>query len=74
MAKLIKEALEGKTTDKIIAWHVKHMRYVVGKARILGKVEALVGEGYTPLQIAEKLDIPESAARQLVHDIERLKK
>lgn len=72
--KSLKEILEGKTLDEIISYYKKRMTYEVGKAKLLGNVEALLGEGYTPLQISKKLNIPEVRAERFAHDIQKLKK
>lgn len=72
--KKIEQILEGKSTEEIIKWFKRRMAYEVGRARNLGRVEALLDEGYTPLQIANKLDIPESRARRYVHDVDKIRK
>jgi len=74
MAKKIEEVLEGKTKEETIKWFKRRMAYEVGRARSLGKVEVLLDLGYAPLQIANKLDIPESSARSLVQAIRKLHK
>ena len=70
----LEQLLEGKTKEETIEWFKKRMVYEVGRARLLGKVEALLNEGYWPLKIAKKLDIPESRARRLVYEIQELHK
>lgn len=66
----IKEILEGKTLDEQIEWFKRELSYRNGAHRVLGKIEAYTDMGLSPLQIAEKLDIPESVVREKVHCLE----
>ena len=68
------EILEGKSLDEIITWHKRRMSSEVGKAYNLGLVKAYTDFGYTPSQIAEKLNMPESRARRLVYENELIAK
>ena len=70
----MKDVLEGKTLDEQIAWFKNHLAYQVGRNRRLGKIEAYTDMGLSPLQIAEKLDLPESHVRRCIHDLELEKK
>ena len=37
----------------------------------MGKVEAYMNEGYSAVQIAEKMNLAESSIRRLIYDVEK---
>lgn len=66
----MKDALEGKTLDEQVKWFKRYLAYHVSRSRMLGKIEAYLEMGLTPLQIAERIGIPESSARRYAYDLE----
>ena len=70
-----KEALERKTQTKIIDERFKHkMNYEVTRAYRIGQIVAYMNEGYSGVQIAEKLGIAESSVRALMQNVKRINK
>ena len=70
-----KEALERKTQTNIIDERFKHkMNREAGRAYRIGQVVAYMNEGYSGVQIAEKLGIAESSVRALMQNVKRISK
>ena len=69
--RMMKQFQEGRSFDEIANWLISRMNLEVGKAYKMGKIEALMEEGYTPLEISEKLYIAESSVRNFVDKINK---
>lgn len=70
----LEEFLKDKANDDMVTVSKEVIGLHMGRAYMLGKVEAYMDEGYSAWKIAEKLDIAESAVRSLMDQISKMNK
>lgn len=64
---------EDTATGEIERRYQAKMDLEVGRAFFMGKVDALLGEGYDILEIAKKLDKPESTIRSYKQRLDKIR-
>ena len=68
----LQEFLKDKANNDMVSVSKELIGLHMGRAYLLGKVEAYMEDGYSGLEIAEKLGIAESSARSLMNQVSKI--